>query len=256
MIRRVLDRVKGLGTYRRVAVALGAAALLTGGVVAGSALAETPTPTTQTPQGQAQTQPQRPNYSQVFVGKLATALGVDQAKLQDAIKKAESDTVDQAVQDGNLAKNQGDQIKQRIQNGGSGFVVPFGRVFCGAFDRRGGPARGRAGCFGMENQTVIKAAADTLGMTVQNLQTELRAGKSLSDVAKEKGKTDQDLTTAVTAAVKAQLDPLVQSGKLTQQQEDAALQKLAQGNWLTAKFGKPRPQPQPARPAQPAQPKS
>ena len=61
------------------------------------------------------------------------------------------------------------------------------------------------------------------------MQTQLRSGKSLSDVAKDKGVSEQDLRSAVAAAAKTQLDQAVKDGKLTQAQADSMLQRIQQG---------------------------
>src|SRR3990172_11636673 len=54
-------------------------------------------------------------------------------------------------------------------------VIPVGR----------GPGRGLGGQVGLE------AAANALGMTAEELSAELWAGKSLADIADEKGKSQQ-----------------------------------------------------------------
>ena len=73
-----------LGGYKRLAIAVGAVVLLAGTALGATALAQTPTPGTST----AQSAPARQNYRQVFLGKLATALGIDQAKLVSSAKQA------------------------------------------------------------------------------------------------------------------------------------------------------------------------
>jgi hypothetical protein len=206
-----------LGRYKRLAIALGAAALIGGGALAAtSALADTPTPVPGAPAGQQHT-----NYRQVFVSKLAAALGIDQSKLESSAKQAAKDTVDEAAKNGDLTQAQADQAKQRIDKS-SGFPGGFG---FGARGFRGGPK----GAFGITGQTVMKAVADKLGLTEAQLQSELKSGKSFSDIAKEKNLTEQDLRSAAAAAVKAQLDAAVTAGKLTQAQEDSMVQRIQQG---------------------------
>jgi len=223
-----------LGRHKRLVIAIGAAVLLAGAALGTTALAATPTPGTPT------AQPSKQNYGQVFLSKLAGALGIDETKLNDAIKKAETDTIDQAVQNGDLAKNRADEMKQRIQQGNPGFFGPFGGRFGGKFGDHRWFGHGFRGVGGMYDQTALKAIADKLGMSVQDLQAQLRSGKSLSDLAKEKGTSEQDLRSAAATAVKAQLDQAVKDGKLTQQQEDSILQRIQQGQWPGLR-GKPRP---------------
>jgi hypothetical protein len=72
----------------------------------------------------------------------------------------------------------------------------------------------------------LDAAAKALGMTVQDLMTELRAGKSLADVAGEKKVPLTTLTGALQKAAEDQLAQAVKDGKLTQAQADARKAEL------------------------------
>jgi hypothetical protein len=204
-------------------VALGAAALLAVAALTTVALAADPPPT---PTAGATT-PQKTNYRDVFLGKLASALGITQTQLTDALKKAEIGTIDQAVANGDLAKNPADAMKQRFEQGnGTG---PFGLFGFGRGDR-GMLGPGPRGPF-MDEQVVLKAVADKLGLTVTDLQTQLRSGKTLADLAKDKNLNVQDLYTAAANSAKPQLDQAVKDGKLTQAQADQILQQIQQGKY-------------------------
>jgi ribosomal protein L10 len=73
----------------------------------------------------------------------------------------------------------------------------------------------------------IRAAAGYLGLTVAELQADLRAGKTLAQVADATPGTSADgLVQALVAAAKTKLDALVAAGKLTQAQETTLLGKL------------------------------
>jgi hypothetical protein len=81
------------------------------------------------------------------------------------------------------------------------------------------PKSGQAGGF-------LQTAATFLGVSVSDLQADLKAGKSLADVAKAQGKTVDDLVTALLAPAKKNLDQAVTDGKITQAQETAILSKM------------------------------
>jgi hypothetical protein len=83
---------------------------------------------------------------------------------------------------------------------------------------------GRGGFAG--GNAEMDAAAAKLGMTTQELMTELRAGKSLADVATEKGVGADELKAAIITAVTAQIDQAVSDGKLTQTQAEQLKSKL------------------------------
>jgi hypothetical protein len=72
----------------------------------------------------------------------------------------------------------------------------------------------------------MKAVTDYIGITDQQLRTEMQPGKSLADVAVAHGKTCDGLKAALTAATKTRLDTAVKNGKLTQAQADAVLTKF------------------------------
>jgi DNA-binding CsgD family transcriptional regulator len=69
----------------------------------------------------------------------------------------------------------------------------------------------------------IAEAAKALGMTEAELTTELKAGKSIADVAKAKNIDLDTVIAKLTAAFKAHLDEEVASGKHTQAEADAKL---------------------------------
>ena len=63
-------------------------------------------------------------------------------------------------------------------------------------------------------------------MSVSDLLTDLKAGKSLADEAKAKGKSVDDLVTALLAPAKKNLDQAVTDGKITSAQETTILNHL------------------------------
>ena len=71
------------------------------------------------------------------------------------------------------------------------------------------------------------AVTKYLGVTPAQLQTELRAGKSLAQIATEHGKTVAGLKSAILDAVKARLDKAVASGRLSATQEKTILDRLS-----------------------------
>ena len=72
----------------------------------------------------------------------------------------------------------------------------------------------------------LQKAAQTLGMTEADLQTELQSGKTLAQVAQEKGVDTQKLVDAFLSAAKADLAQQVADGRITQSQADQTLQEL------------------------------
>ena len=88
------------------------------------------------------------------------------------------------------------------------------------------------GCWG-GSWTEFDAAAKALGLTPEQLFSELHAGKSLSDIATAKGVDLQKVYDAMNAdrieAMKASIQQAVKDGKLTQEQADWLLKGMELG---------------------------
>ena len=171
--------------------------------------------------------------SQAIVNDAAGTLGVDPAKLSDALKQALSNQVDAQVAAGKLTKEQGDAIKQRIADGtqpifGSpGFGGPRGHFGRFGFGGPGGMRFGFGFDFGGPGLMAGIADVSTyLGLKPAELATQLRSGKSLADIAKAQGKTVDGLKTAITDAATKQLDAAVTAGRLSKEQETKLLAGL------------------------------
>jgi hypothetical protein len=160
----------------------------------------------------------------------AKRLGVDSAKLRDALSAAEDAQLDADVKAGKLTKEQADAIKQRRQD--SGLVLgPDGGPWLrhpGGPGPWGGRPPGPPGMHGPGGGPfdVIGAAADVLGVTPQQLFRELRSGETLGAIAEAHGKSLADVRDAVKGAVKKHLDEEVSEGHITQEQADRLLAHL------------------------------
>ena len=161
----------------------------------------------------------------------AGTLGVDPAKLSDALKQALQKQVDAQVTAGNLTKEQADAIKKRIEDGtqpifgGPGFGGP-GKHFGHGPGFGGGPGFGHGEGFGHAIAAGVEELATYLGLEPAELRTQLMSGKSLADIAKAQGKTVDGLKTAITDAVTKRLDAAVTAGKITKEQKAKLLEGL------------------------------
>src|SRR3954447_23335247 len=150
--------------------------------------------------------PQQDN--QAVLNDAAKQLGVEPGALSAALKKALENRIDAAVAAGRLSKAQGDELKQRIGKNGFPLVVP----------PFGGPGHFRDhGIHGLD------AAASYLGLSESQLRAQLESGKTLAQVARDKGKSVDGLVAALKADLKKHLDRAVADGHLTKAQEDQIL---------------------------------
>lgn len=74
--------------------------------------------------------------------------------------------------------------------------------------------------------SAANGVADLLGMKAADVATERRQGKSLADIAKEKGVSQDELINTILAPRKAALDQAVTDGRMTQAQADAMLARM------------------------------
>jgi hypothetical protein len=82
---------------------------------------------------------------------------------------------------------------------------------------------------GMHTQ-VLTDLAKTLNLTLEDLQSQLKSGKSLTQIAQAQGVSQSQLETALETSVKDNLSKAVSAGKLTQQQADQMLSHM-NGNY-------------------------
>jgi urease accessory protein UreF len=151
---------------------------------------------------------------QAVINDAAKRLGIEPAKLNDALNAALKDRVDAAVAAGKLSKAEAGALKARIDSGDAPFL--FG----------GGPHPGGPGFFHYGIAAGLDAAAKYIGITQAQLRTELQSGKSLGAVTKAHGKTVDGLVDALVAEAQKKLDAAVKAGKFTESQANDMLAEL------------------------------
>jgi hypothetical protein len=74
---------------------------------------------------------------------------------------------------------------------------------------------------------LLRVSAKYIGVTPQALRAELRAGKSLAQIATGHGKTAAGLKTALLGALQTRLDKAVAAGRITSAQAQRRLDRIA-----------------------------
>jgi polyhydroxyalkanoate synthesis regulator phasin len=155
-------------------------------------------------------------YCQQYLQDLANRLGVPVSTLQQDKLAAAEDVLAQLVKDGKLTQNQANQIKQRLES----------HKACSG---NGRSLWGRGVAMQALKQylpNVANQVAQGLHMNVDQLKTQLQAGKSLSDIASAQGVSSSQLQTLVTSAIQNAVNKAVSDGNLTQQQATNFMQML------------------------------
>jgi hypothetical protein len=165
------------------------------------------------PSGSAATadRPDGPGIRQGLLTTAATALGISEDDLQTELQAGKSiaDVADEQGDDVDtvidaLVADAQTELEDRITAMVNGEAPLGGR----------GHGPGLHGAFGAGLDTV----ASTLGVSEDELQTELEAGKSIADVAGEQGVSVDSLVTKLVAAATDEIDQAVTDGKLTADQ--------------------------------------
>lgn len=214
------------------AIAALLAAALVGGTLISAVAASTTTPTTTTdpvpvaePTATAtpasDKKADREAYCATFRSSFAAALGKTEAEVNAAAKTAIGAAIDQAVTDGKLTADAASQLKAKVAAfEGDGCKLLGG--WRGKIGHGGGMKKAALGV----TKDAMTAAAGSLKMTLAELRTEFKAGKSLKDVATAKNVPYATVTSAVTTAVKTDLDAAVKAGTITQARADKVLARL------------------------------
>jgi hypothetical protein len=154
----------------------------------------------------------RKTEEQAVLTDAAKRLGVTPEELRSALSGAEDARLAAAVKAGTLTQEQADAIKAR--RAADGTVLSFGHGGPGGRDGRGG------------GRLLLEDAAKAIGVTADALRDQLRDGKTLTEIAKAKGKTLAEVQAAVKKAAVARLDADLAAKKITQAQYDQAVDHL------------------------------
>lgn len=164
------------------------------------------------------TEPAKPSVrlDQIFLEKLAGVLGLSQEELVSRLKTAGQQSVDAAISEGLISAEQGARMKQAIEEGS----VPCGPGMF-MFRLKGHPGgRGGTGYLG--------DVAFILDMTPQELKYELHSGKTLEQLAAEKGLSLQEIKERLTETVEGRLEEMVAQGRISREKAEWIIQGLQQ----------------------------
>jgi lambda repressor-like predicted transcriptional regulator len=170
-------------------------------------------------------------------GKSLAQLANDEGKSVDGLKQALREEIrkdaDQAVEDGVLTNEQADRLVDKLSDAVDELVENPGAPILEFGFREPGPGLGPPGppetrMFpGVFPSTdLMESAADYLGMDAAELREALRDGKSLADLANDKGKSVDGLKQALRDEIRKDADQAVEDGVVTREQADRFVEKL------------------------------
>lgn len=154
-----------------------------------------------------------------LVDAVAARLGLTPDQLRAAFKATLVERVDQAVAAGRLTPEQAAKLKERIAN-----AQGLGLGARGALVAKGKALGQRL----VAKSKQLGRVAELLETSREELRAELKAGKSLAEIAAAKGVSRGDLVAAMVAPAKERLAKAVTAGKLTQARADALAKQLTE----------------------------
>ncbi|TMG58074.1 MAG: hypothetical protein E6H83_13455 [Chloroflexi bacterium] len=166
-----------------------------------------------------------------FMSHFAVEIGKSQAQINAAFQKAIADTLADEVKAGHLTQAQADTIKKKLAN-----QTPCSLPSLAP--------RGDKTAIAAYMVQYLTAAASALGVTETQLQTDLKNGQSLSQVASAQKVSEADFRNKLIANLKPVLDKAVSDKKITAAQEQTIVSRLQTGPlplWNRPEKRKPMP---------------
>lgn len=152
---------------------------------------------------------------------------------QDRRTTAIRDALKGLVDDKTLTAAQADKVASTL---GDSDAVRGG---LGKLGGQGFPSGG--GLLGVEGPKADEAAAKVLGLSVDDLRTQLGSGTTLAEIAKKQGKNVDSLVSALVAVAKQQVDESVKAGRLSQETATQIEKTLEQRVRAVVQNGHPTP---------------
>jgi hypothetical protein len=144
--------------------------------------------------------------------RIAERQGLTVAQLEAKLRQKTLDRIEAALKAGKLTDEQAAALKKRVNEW----------KLCSGMS--GGRGHGKHLRFAAV-ASMMAGAADYLDLSRSELRSELKAGKSLGDIATAKGKSVSGLKQAMLAKITARLDKAVTDGKLADARRDALLER-------------------------------
>lgn len=152
------------------------------------------------------------------LASIAVAHGKTVAGLEAAIVADAKTHLATAVANGKLTATEAAQRLQRLQQRVTQLVMRTGGQ-----DGKKPAAKKKAKA---AIRGAVKAAATYLGLTTEQIRTQLQSGKSLAEIATAQGNSVDGLKAAIVADAKATIDKLVSSGKIPAERGQRYLEQI------------------------------
>jgi hypothetical protein len=212
----------------RVSVGLGVAGIFVAGLVAGSLVSGTlpafaakngaTANATSTPATKATT-----DYCALYEHTLAGELNISTSTLEKDNSAALQAVINQLYKDGKIDAQQQTQLNQQAASSSTSACTKLASVI----RQHSGQSHQGQGALAGARQAVVAQVANTLHLTTSQLESDLNAGQTVSQIASAQKVQVNDVKAAYLSTLQAQLAKAVSAGTLSQQQSSAIYQDFA-----------------------------
>lgn len=140
--------------------------------------------------------------------ELAEAQGMTEEEVEAALQAAAEERVQQALADGKITEEQADAMLERVANAEFPWLDQ-------TFDRN----------------PLVDGLAEFLGMTSDELKAAREDGQTLEEILESQGKTMDELKAYAQEKAEERIQQALADGKITQEQADAMLERMADGGF-------------------------
>lgn len=157
------------------------------------------------------------NFHEKFREAIAGVLNISVEEYDAAVEQARDQVLDEALEGGVVTEEQAERMRERVDKGfGAG---PWDRGFDRGFKGRHG------GFMGHPWGSSLSLAAEELGMTEAELLEALQDGKSIADLAGEKGVSTDSIVGAYMTQLEERLNQAVEDEKIDESRAETMLER-------------------------------
>lgn len=156
------------------------------------------------------------------LGEIADAQGVSRNTVTDTLTKALADHLADEVTEGDLTQSEADSKLAAAKDAVASMIDQGWGDWAGGWGKGGdmGPGRHGHGGPGLGRGGELQSLADSLGIDLDQLRTDVMGGKTVAEAAAAQGVTAEDLTAALKTEAIEHIDQALADGRIDQAKAD------------------------------------
>ncbi len=156
------------------------------------------------------------------LGEIADAQGVSRSTVTDTLTKGLADHLADEVADGELTQSEADSKLAEAKDAVASMIDKGWGDWAGGWGKGGGggPGGHDHGGPGLGHGGELQGLADSLGIDLDQLRTDVMGGKTVGEAAAAQGVTAEDLTAALRTEATEHIDQALADGRIDQAKAD------------------------------------